>query len=94
MEFYQVAYREAITKATEVDYTHKKQSGGSGQFARVKIRFEPKEDAEGLEFVDEIKGGVVPREYIPGVAKGIASGMSLPFHSTIALRFQLIVQPT
>eukprot|EP00670_Eutreptiella_braarudii_P005886 CAMPEP_0174285852 /NCGR_PEP_ID=MMETSP0809-20121228/9753_1 /TAXON_ID=73025 ORGANISM="Eutreptiella gymnastica-like, Strain CCMP1594" /NCGR_SAMPLE_ID=MMETSP0809 /ASSEMBLY_ACC=CAM_ASM_000658 /LENGTH=872 /DNA_ID=CAMNT_0015381731 /DNA_START=23 /DNA_END=2641 /DNA_ORIENTATION=+ len=69
----QVAYREAITKATEVDYTHKKQSGGSGQFARVKIRFEPKEDAEGLEFVDEIKGGVVPREYIPGVAKGIAS---------------------
>jgi len=70
----QVAYREAITKPCEVDYTHKKQSGGSGQYARVKIKFEPKADVESdFEFVEEIKGGAVPREYIPGVTKGIES---------------------
>merc|ERR1712157_104634 len=74
----QVSYREAITVPAEVDYTHKKQSGGSGQFARVKITFEPKEfsDEEGamdFEFVSEIKGGSVPKEYIPGVVKGIES---------------------
>ena len=73
----QVAYREAITKAATVDYTHKKQSGGSGQYARVKIRFEPKEeDGSGLEFADEVKGGTVPKEYIPGVQKGIESVLS------------------
>merc|ERR1712232_1214857 len=74
----QVSYREAITVPAEVDYTHKKQSGGSGQYARVKITFEPKEfsDEEGamdFEFVSEIKGGNVPREYVPGVQKGIES---------------------
>merc|ERR1712045_688476 len=74
----QVAYREAITQEAVVDYTHKKQSGGSGQFARVKLTFEPKEfsDEEGsmdFEFVSDIKGGAVPKEYIPGVQKGITS---------------------
>merc|ERR1711907_220197 len=74
----QGAYREAITKTAEIDYTHKKQSGGSGQFARIKLIFEPKEfsDEEGsmdFEFASNIKGGVVPKEYIPGVAKGIES---------------------
>jgi elongation factor G len=73
----QVAYREAITKPATVDYTHKKQSGGTGQYARVKIRFEPKEeDGSGLEFTDEVKGGTVPKEYIPGVQKGIESVLS------------------
>jgi elongation factor G len=74
----QVSYREAITQAAEVDYTHKKQSGGSGQYARVKIQFEPKNfsDEEGsmdFEFESDIKGGNVPREYVPGVQKGIES---------------------
>jgi elongation factor G len=66
----QVAYREALTKTVEIDYTHKKQSGGAGQFARVKVRFEPKDTETGdFEFANEIKGGVVPKEYIPGVQK-------------------------
>ena len=73
----QVSYREAITRPAEVDYTHKKQSGGSGQYARVKIQFEPKdmseEDGMDFEFETDIKGGSVPREYIPGVQKGIES---------------------
>jgi len=71
----QVSYREAITQSAVVDYTHKKQSGGSGQFAKVKLNFEPVENAaEGVcEFVSEIKGGAVPKEYIPGVQKGIES---------------------
>ncbi|EJF75778.1 elongation factor G [Bartonella alsatica] len=70
----QVAYRETITKMAEIDYTHKKQSGGAGQFARVKIIFEPH---EGDDFVFESKvvGGAVPKEYIPGVQKGIESVM-------------------
>jgi elongation factor G len=67
----QVAYREAITKAAEIDYTHKKQSGGAGQFAKVKILFEPKENADGLEFESKVVGGNVPKEYIPGVQKGL-----------------------
>jgi elongation factor G len=67
----QVAYRETITKAVEVDYTHKKQSGGTGQFARVKLKFEPITEG-GFEFVSSITGGNVPKEYIPGVEKGIA----------------------
>jgi elongation factor G len=67
----QVAYRETITKTIEYDYTHKKQSGGAGQFARVKIRFEPVPAGTGYEFKSEIVGGVVPREYIPGVEKGL-----------------------
>jgi len=74
----QVSYREAITQAAEIDYTHKKQSGGSGQYARVKLVFEPKEFSEeegsmDFEFVSDIKGGSVPKEYIPGVTKGIES---------------------
>jgi elongation factor G len=73
----QVSYREAITQAAEVDYVHKKQSGGAGQYARVKIVFEPKDlagaDGMDFEFVSEIKGGTVPKEYIPGVQKGIES---------------------
>ncbi|MDP3533723.1 MAG: elongation factor G [Alphaproteobacteria bacterium] len=67
----QVAYRETITKTIEYDYTHKKQSGGAGQFARVKIRFEPVEAGQGYEFKSAIVGGSVPREYIPGVEKGL-----------------------
>ncbi len=69
----QVAYREALGKATEVDYTHKKQTGGTGQFARVKLRLEPNETGKGNEFGSEIVGGSVPKEYIPGVEKGVRS---------------------
>jgi elongation factor G len=69
----QVAYRETITQPFEVDYTHKKQSGGSGQFARVKITFEPQETGKGYEFESKIVGGAVPKEYIPGVVKGLES---------------------
>ncbi len=70
----QVAYRETITRAHEVDYTHKKQSGGSGQFARVKIIFEPNtEKAKTSSSISKIVGGNVPKEYIPGVEKGIKS---------------------
>ncbi|MEO0833413.1 MAG: elongation factor G, partial [Pseudomonadota bacterium] len=69
----QVAYREKITKATDIDYTHKKQSGGSGQFARVKFRVIPQDPGEGYEFESQIVGGSIPREYIPGVEKGINS---------------------
>ncbi len=67
----QVAYRESLARRVEVDYTHKKQSGGSGQFGRVKIVVEPGERGTGVVFVDEVKGGNVPREYIPSVEKGI-----------------------
>jgi elongation factor G len=67
----QVAYREALTKPVEYTYTHKKQTGGSGQYAEVKIIFEPRERGEGFEFKDEIVGGSVPREYIPSVEKGL-----------------------
>ena len=67
----QVAYRETISKAVDIDYTHKKQTGGAGQFARVQIRFEPSEPGEGFEFISKVTGGSVPREYIPGVNKGI-----------------------
>jgi len=83
----QVAYREAITQGATVEYTHKKQSGGSGQYAKIKLIFAPKEPKEAkedegatlgvtdgeVEFISEIKGGAVPKEYIPGVQKGIES---------------------
>ena len=67
----QVAYRETITKPTTIDYTHKKQSGGAGQFAKVVMEFEPLEKGEGVIFDSKIVGGRVPKEYIPGVEKGI-----------------------
>ncbi|MEL6283095.1 MAG: elongation factor G [Pseudomonadota bacterium] len=71
----QVAYRETISHEAEIDYTHKKQSGGSGQFARVKLVIEPTEAGEGYSFASEIVGGAVPKEYVPGVEKGIQSVM-------------------
>jgi len=67
----QVAYRETITKKIETDYTHKKQSGGSGQFARVKIRWEPLAAGSGFVFENTVVGGTIPKEYIPGVQKGL-----------------------
>jgi len=67
----QVAYRESLARKVDVDYTHKKQSGGSGQFGRIKFSVEPGERGSGVVFVDEVKGGNVPKEYIPSVEKGI-----------------------
>ncbi len=69
----QVAYRESITRKAEIDYTHKKQTGGTGQFARVKLVFEPGEPGSGFVFESAIVGGAVPKEYIPGVQKGLES---------------------
>ena len=69
----QVAYREKISRPVTVDYTHKKQTGGSGQFAQVKITAEPLPAGGGFEFENEIVGGAVPKEYIPGVEKGLES---------------------
>ncbi len=71
----QVAYRETITKPCDIEYTHKKQSGGAGQFAKVKIKFEPMEGYTGFEFVNSVVGGNVPKEYIPGVEKGLRTAM-------------------
>ena len=72
----QVAYRETISRVGEVDYTHKKQSGGSGQYARIKLRFEPLAAGGGYEFENDVVGGAVPREYVPGVEKGLDSARS------------------
>jgi elongation factor G len=72
----QVAYRETITRPTTVDYTHKKQTGGTGQFARVILEIEPNEKGKGYEFESKIVGGTVPKEYIPGVEKGLNSVMT------------------
>jgi elongation factor G len=71
----QVAYRETITKRADIDYTHKKQSGGSGQFARVKLVFTPGEKGTGFKFDAKVIGGTVPKEYIPGVEKGLNSAV-------------------
>jgi elongation factor G len=70
----QVAYRETIRQEAEYDYTHKKQTGGSGQYARVKLRVEP-DPEQNFEFVDAIKGGNIPREFIPAVEKGVAESL-------------------
>ncbi len=67
----QVAYRETITRAAEIDYTHRKQTGGSGQYAKVKIRFEPQPPGTGFIFENSVVGGTVPKEYVPGVEKGL-----------------------
>ncbi|RWD51019.1 MAG: elongation factor G [Mesorhizobium sp.] len=72
----QVAYRETITRTHEQDYTHKKQTGGTGQFARVKILFEPDQEGGDFKFESKIVGGAVPKEYVPGVEKGINSVLS------------------
>ncbi|MEQ8348954.1 MAG: elongation factor G [Sneathiellaceae bacterium] len=69
----QVAYRETFTRLAEIDYTHKKQTGGSGQFARIKLRFEPQEAGAGITFSSEVVGGNVPKEFVPAVEKGIRS---------------------
>ena len=79
----QVAYRETISKPTDIDYTHKKQTGGSGQFARIKLTFQPQEPGEGYVFENTVVGGSVPKEYVPGVEKGLldaqASGVLAGF---------------
>jgi len=67
----QVAYRESLAKEVSIDYTHKKQSGGSGQFGRVKLTVTPGERGQGINFIDEVKGGNIPKEYIPSVEKGM-----------------------
>lgn len=67
----QVSYRESITKPSEIEYTHKKQTGGAGQFAKVKLLFEPAEPGSGFKFESKVIGGSVPKEYIPAVQKGI-----------------------
>jgi elongation factor G len=71
----QVAYRETISREAEIDYTHKKQTGGTGQFARIKLVITPTEPGQGYSFESKIVGGAVPKEYIPGVEKGIKSVM-------------------
>ena len=79
----QVAYRESLARKVDIDFTHKKQSGGTGQFGRVKFTVEPGERGSGILFIDEVKGGNIPREYIPSVEKGIrevaASGALIGF---------------
>ncbi|MBA1375265.1 elongation factor G [Sphingomonas ursincola] len=79
----QVAYREYLAKPVDIDYTHKKQSGGSGQFGRVKFKLTPGERGSGITFVDSVKGGNIPKEYIPAVEKGMretaASGSLVGF---------------
>jgi elongation factor G len=71
----QVAYRETIRQTAQVDYIHKKQTGGSGQYARVKFRFEPLPAGSGFVFENEVVGGNVPKEFIPGIQKGLNSAI-------------------
>src|SRR5207245_3920152 len=71
----QVAYRETITRPAEIDYIHKKQTGGPGEYARVKIRFEPLPPGSGFVFENSVVGGAVPKEYAPGVEKGLRSSL-------------------
>ena len=75
----QVAYKETITKPGSIDYTHKKQSGGAGQFARINLNFEPLERGSGFQFESKIVGGSIPKEYIPSVDKGLKSALSSGF---------------
>jgi len=89
----QVAYREKITRPVTIDYTHKKQTGGAGQFAKLKIIAEPLPPGNGFEFENEIVGGVVPKEYIPGVEKGLESVLGsgvLAGFPVVDLRVKLI----
>ena len=72
----QVAYRETISRRVETDYTHRKQTGGAGQYARIKVVFEPKEPGSGLTFESAVVGGAVPKEYVPGVEKGFMQAAS------------------
>jgi elongation factor G len=69
-----VAYRETLARPTEIDYTHRKQTGGTGQFARVKLRLEPNDRDAGNKFESVIVGEVVPKEFIPGVERGVRGG--------------------
>ncbi|HUJ49708.1 MAG TPA: elongation factor G [Bryobacteraceae bacterium] len=71
----QVAYRETVRQSAEYDYTHKKQTGGAGQYARTKLRIEPMPSGGGFEFANEIVGGAIPREFIPAVEKGVAEAL-------------------
>jgi elongation factor G len=71
----QVAYRETITRRADVVYTHKKQTGGAGQYAEVRLRLEPLPPGTGFEFENEVVGGSVPREYLPGVEKGVKGSL-------------------
>jgi elongation factor G len=89
----QVAYRETITRKSVVDYTHKKQSGGAGQFARVIIEFEPLPPGSGYEFEQKVVGGSVPKEFIPGVEKGLKGSLEngvMAGFPTIDFRAKLI----
>src|SRR5262249_24900944 len=70
----QVAYREKITRVATVDYTHKKQTGGSGQYARIKIVVEPTAPASGFAFENKVVGGSVPKEFVPGLSTGLEAG--------------------
>ena len=88
----QVAYRETIGHEADIDYTHKKQSGGSGQFARIKMTIMPTEPGEGFSFESKVVGGNVPKEYIPGVEKGIRSVMdSGPLAGFPVIDFKVIL---